>query len=192
MTTNGSSPLLLHAGPAAGFDEPFEMLAACHERVARMLRLLARLREHLERHAADGQAADAQAADAARDVMRYFDQAAPRHHEDEERHVLPRLRASADAAHRELAARLAADHVEMAAAWAALRPDLVAVAERRWPGGGEAEAAQAFTRWQRFAALYERHAAAEDEVAFPFAASLVEGEARAAMGREMAARRGVG
>ena len=80
-------PLVLHAAPAAGFDEPFEMLAACHERVQRMLRLLRRLAAHLGEHGAD-----AQAAQAAVDVMRYFDEAAPRHHDDEELHVLPRLR----------------------------------------------------------------------------------------------------
>ena len=32
--------------PGAGFDAPFEMLGACHERVRRMLRLLARLQAH--------------------------------------------------------------------------------------------------------------------------------------------------
>ena len=33
--------------PGAGFEAPFEMLAACHERVERMLTLLARLQQHL-------------------------------------------------------------------------------------------------------------------------------------------------
>ena len=28
-----------HSAPAAGFEEPFEMLATCHERVERMLAL---------------------------------------------------------------------------------------------------------------------------------------------------------
>jgi hemerythrin-like domain-containing protein len=182
-TPSATVPLSLHAGPGAGFDEPFEMLAACHQRVARMLRLLERLGQHLKEHGSDTMAADA-----ARDVMRYFDQAAPRHHEDEERHVLPRLRSSAQAAHRALAARLAAEHLEMAASWAALRPDLVAVAERRWTADEGAPAA--FARWKRFAELYAGHAAAEEHEAFPFAASLVVGDERAAMGREMAARRG--
>ena len=60
-----------------GFEQPFEMLTACHERVHRMLRLLGKLREHLATRGHDEQAAQA-----ARDVMRYFDQAAPLHHED--------------------------------------------------------------------------------------------------------------
>jgi hypothetical protein len=39
MTTK----LTLHAAPAAGFDQPFELLAACHQRVEHMLDLLQRL-----------------------------------------------------------------------------------------------------------------------------------------------------
>ncbi|RZJ07918.1 MAG: hemerythrin domain-containing protein, partial [Rubrivivax sp.] len=38
-----SSRIVLHAGPAVGFDQPFEMLAACHDRVRRSLDLLERL-----------------------------------------------------------------------------------------------------------------------------------------------------
>jgi hypothetical protein len=37
----------LHPGPGAGFDAPFEMLDACHQRVERMLVLLGRLSAHL-------------------------------------------------------------------------------------------------------------------------------------------------
>jgi hemerythrin-like domain-containing protein len=171
---------LLHSPPGAGFDEPFEMLAACHERVERMLRLLERLAEHLPRHGAD-----AQAQDAARDVLRYFDQAAPHHHEDEERHVLPALRASGEATAIALADRLHADHAQMSAAWAALRVPLVEIAAGRWAAGG------AFTSVAAFAALYREHVRREDRDAFPQAAARVTGIARAAMGDEMAVRRGV-
>ena len=82
-----------HSAPGVGFEAPFEMLDACHERVERMLRLLGKIREHVQTHGADTQARDA-----ARDVMRYFDQAGPHHHEDEERHVFPPLRAQRDPA----------------------------------------------------------------------------------------------
>ena len=114
-----STPLILHAAPAAGFDEPFEMLDACHERVGRMLSLLQRLRTHLQ-----GGMADEPARQAARDVMRYFDLAAPHHHQDEERHVFPALVASGDATLAQLAARLLADHAQMTAAWAGVRPSI--------------------------------------------------------------------
>ena len=115
-----TATVTLHPGPGAGFEEPFEMLVACHQRVLRMLDLTQRLAAHLREAGAD---ADAQ--QAARDVMRYFDLAAPAHHEDEERHVLPRLRQGGQAA---LADRLHADHTLMSATWAAVRADLSA-----WP-----------------------------------------------------------
>ena len=51
-----TSSLSLHAAPAAGFDQPFEMLLACHQRVDRMLRLLQRLAPHLATHGADAEA----------------------------------------------------------------------------------------------------------------------------------------
>ena len=175
---------LLNRAPAAGFDQPFEMLAACHERVERMLGLLERLAAHLPQ-----QGADAQARDAARDVMRYFDQAAPHHHEDEERHVLPALREAArDPGQHDLAAladRLQADHKQMAAAWAALRVPLVEVTEGRWSAGARFDAVPGF------AALYRAHIEREDREAFPAAAGLVRGPALEAMGVEMATRRGV-
>ena len=72
--------------PGAGFDQPFEMLDACHDRVRRSLDLLARLRSYLRDKGCDDSARQA-----ARDVLRYFDMAAPLHHEDEERHVFPPL-----------------------------------------------------------------------------------------------------
>src|SRR5512139_608099 len=174
-----TSPLTLHAAPAAGFDQPFEMLVACHERVQRNLDLLLRLGAHLQRHGAD-----AQAADAARDAMRYFDLAGPAHHEDEERHVLPWLRAHG---HATLAERLHRDHERMAGEWAAVRVVLADVATRRW----DAEAAPAhLRRWQAFAALYEDHIAAEESHAYPPVREALDSGAQQAMAREMAARRG--
>ena len=41
------------ASPGAGFEQPFEMLAACHERVVRMLELMAKLLRPLPAHGAD-------------------------------------------------------------------------------------------------------------------------------------------
>lgn len=36
-----------HRAPGAGFEAPFEMLDACHERVHRMLALLVKLQRHI-------------------------------------------------------------------------------------------------------------------------------------------------
>lgn len=175
-----TSPIALHPAPSAGFDEPFEMLAECHGRVERMLVLLGRLQAHLLAHGADEQAARA-----ARDVMRYFDEAAPRHHEDEERHVFPRLAAAGHAA---LVERLLAQHAEMALAWARSRAPLEAVAKGRWD---EDLARTAPEAWADFSRLYRRHVREEDDQAYPQASALMGSADRRLMGEEMAARRGV-
>lgn len=175
-----TSPLILRAAPAAGFEAPFEMLAACHERVERMLKLIERLAAHLPEHGCD-----AQAQDAARDVMRYFDVAAPAHHEDEERHVLPALRASGDEA---FAAQLEQEHRAMARRWFEVRRALAEVCAGQW---SVASAAVDFATWRAFAALYRAHAAAEDSVAFPVAQRTLDADQQQAMGREMAGRRGL-
>lgn len=169
-----SSKIALHAGPAVGFDQPFEMLAACHERVRRSLDLLQRLRAHVARHGVDEQARGASA-----DVLRYFDLAGPAHHEDEERHVLPRLRS---AGMTELAARLQADHAEMARLWALLRQPLQA-----WAAGDPAELPGDIL--QSYIDLYATHMPLEEERAFPAAAADLGDDALKSMGNEMAARR---
>lgn len=174
-------PIQLHRSPAAGFDEPFEMLAACHERVERMLTLLLRLAEHLPAHGADEQAKSA-----AQDVMRYFDVAGPAHHEDEERHIFPTLLRQPGAPLKPLVRHLKAEHLAMARQWAEVRADLVAVTQ----GQGTLSAA-ALARWQAFAALYRGHIQAEDEQAYVAAQGVMDDTAQAAMGREMAQRRGV-
>lgn len=179
-----SSPITLHASPSAGFDEPFEMLLACHERVERMLTLLERLQAHAAEHGAD-----AAARSAAQDVMRYFDIAGPAHHEDEERHLFPRLLAHPEAAVAALAQALQRDHVRMAAGWAEVRRDLQQVADGHWPPDGGAEKAAA--RWADFASLYRRHIVDEEGSAYPSARLAIDDRAQAHMGEEMARRRGL-
>ncbi|MBK6864949.1 MAG: hemerythrin domain-containing protein [Ideonella sp.] len=167
-------------GPAAGFDEPFELLAGCHDRVRRSLTLLKRL---ADRVASEG--ADAKAQAAARDVLRYFDLAAPAHHEDEERHVVPLLAASADPTLVAAASRLLQDHEAIRAAWQSLRPLLLPVAEAARCDDDAALAAAA----ERFISVHDGHLELEDGLVFPAAARLHPDHA--AMGREMAQRRGV-
>lgn len=170
--------------PGVGFEAPFEMLGACHERVERMLGLIGKIREHVKTHGADGQARDA-----ARDVMRYFDQAGPHHHEDEERHVFPPLLAQRDPAVLAVVIRLKQDHREMAAQWAPLRAALAALADagEGW-AGFSAEEEQ---RFDTYDALYRRHLVDEDAVVYPAARALIRGDALQAMSTDMMARRGL-
>lgn len=169
-----SSRITLHDGPGVGFEQPFEMLAACHERVRRSLDLLERLHAHVLQHGVD-----AQARDAAADVLRYFDIAGPAHHEDEERHVLPRLRAAGLG---DLATRLQADHIEMARLWALLREPL-----QRWAQGEPATIAGELL--PNYINQYNAHLAIEDEQAFPAARAGLDEAHLSFMGDEMAQRR---
>jgi hemerythrin-like domain-containing protein len=171
----------LVASPAAGFEQPFEMLEACHERVHRMLALLARLREHLHTRGPDTQAQQA-----ARDVMRYFDQAAPQHHLDEELHVFPPLLARGDPQVVPVVQRLQQDHLQMEARWQAAREVLVLIAEAQV----QHLSADDEARLDAFAGGYDDHIRAEEEIAYPAAQAVLDEPARAAMGKDMMHRRG--
>lgn len=173
----------VHA-PGAGLEAPFDMLAACHERVERMLVLLARLQQYLLEHGRDESARQA-----ARDVMRYFDLAAPLHHQDEERHVFPPLLAGPDAGLRILVQRLLQDHRDMNTAWLPARSVLHEIAES--PVAEAALTATQTAALDRFAGLYERHLADEDRLAYPAAQVVLTTQALQAMSQDMMQRRGV-
>ena len=197
-----------HRAPGAGYEAPFEMLDACHERVGRMLRLLHKLRAHLQ---ASGW--DAQAAEAARDVLRYFNEAAPRHHEDEERHVFPAVLAAPDApalphpgtgegtgigsSLHAVVRRLLQDHADMQTRWASARPVLERIAR---PPAEDRASSQ--PRWQPlaaseeaaldgFASLYTSHIEAENHLIYPAAQQALTPAQLQTMSADMMARRGV-
>ncbi|WP_226464001.1 hemerythrin domain-containing protein [Hydrogenophaga taeniospiralis] len=168
---------------AATFEQPFEMLTACHERVDRMLRLLDRLCQHL-----DAKGHDEQAAQAARDVMRYFDLAAPDHHEDEERHVFPRLLAGNDENVKTVVRRLQQDHRDMTVNWVEAREVLRRVCEGSVPTWSALSETDRATL-ARFAGLYADHIRAEEDTVYPAASALIDAPELQRMGAEMAARR---
>jgi hemerythrin-like domain-containing protein len=170
--------------PAAGFEAPLEMLAACHGRIEQQCAALRRVVTHLAAHGAD-----AQARTAAANVMRYFDTAAPHHHADEEQDLFPALleaMAGSDAVCiRALTVRLEREHEELEAAWARLRLQLAGIAD----GNVNQLAAREV---EDFVLYYEQHLAVENDELLPMAARLL-GEAQLdAIGRAMRARRGVG
>ncbi|MBS0506602.1 MAG: hemerythrin domain-containing protein [Proteobacteria bacterium] len=180
MTTRVSLPGM-HS-PGAGFDEPFDMLDACHDRVRRSLDLLRRLREYLQGHACDDSARQA-----ARDVLRYFDIAAPLHHEDEELHVFPPLLAQGTGQVVALVRQLQRDHLLMAERWAAARGALQAMADGSLAAFTPAQDAA----FDQFVECYADHLRHEDDSIYPVARALLDLDAQQAMGQEMARRRGV-
>ena len=171
------------SAPAAGFDEPLAMLNACHDRIRRSLGLLRRICERVNERRIDGAVREA-----ATDVLRYFDIAAPLHHEDEERHIFPAVLSGApDAMTRNTVLRLQEQHALMAAGWRLMREPLAALAE----GDDDALGVPQCEAAARYIALHEEHAATEEMLIFPAAAALIDHEALTRAGQEMAQRRGV-
>lgn len=160
------------------------MLGACHERVERMLGLLAKLQHRVLVHGWDENVASA-----ARDVMRYFDQAAPLHHEDEERHVFPPLLAGDDAVLRRVVQRLQQDHRDMEAGWIEARDVLASVTQSPPPGWSHFSASEEATL-NGFARLYDRHLHEEDGLVYPAAQTCSSPEALQFMSADMMLRRG--
>lgn len=166
---------------APGFDQPLDMLEACHERLQAQLHTLEKLARWLPEHGADEQARRAAA-----NVMRYFDNAATNHHCDEENDLLPALHARvADHERAELEALsecIIADHRRLSAAWEELRVLLAEIAD-----GHAADLTGAGLA--RFVDDYRKHLAHEEDVMLPFARRLLGSEALEALGASMTARR---
>lgn len=170
--------------PAPGFDEPLEMLHACHGRIQDQLATLEKLVPHLARAGCDEQARAA-----ARAVMRYFDLAGAQHHQDEEEDLFPLLRRYAKERGRDdvrtTLDELSRDHRTMDEVYGRIRARLVDVAEARSPRLDIEEVAH-------FAWVYRRHIMREEAAAFGFAAEALTDEERAGLGARMAQRRGAG
>jgi pyridoxamine 5'-phosphate oxidase len=170
--------------PAPGFDQPIAVLKHCHGRIRKQLATLDKLLAHLPAHGADAQARQAASA-----ILNYFDKAAHLHHEDEERDLIPTLRAVAqgeDAATLDaLVPSILQDHQDMDALWNALQPELQLIAD----GSGATLSADTA---RRFGERYASHMEREESVIAPMALRLFSPEQMERMGRSMQARRGIG
>ncbi|HYL90185.1 MAG TPA: hemerythrin domain-containing protein [Burkholderiales bacterium] len=166
--------------PGPSFDEPLEMLAACHERIEDRLATLERLSAHL---AAKG--SDAEARAAAQSILRYFDTSGAFHHQDEDEDLFPLLRARAAERSRDdlcgLIDELGREHVTMTGEWQRLREELAGITQ----GEARLDAEGAV----RFAGLYRRHMQRETAAVLPFAREALTLEERSRLGERMAARR---
>jgi len=171
---------------APDFQNPLALLRACHGRVERFAELAARIADHL---GDQGMPEDA-AATAAGRVLRYFDQAAPLHHADEEADLLPRLRARlpepAPPALRQLVSGLEAEHQRLDDHWQGLRPLLARIAQ------GEAVSADFRARAEAFRDAQLDHLARENRWILPAAEQHLRAADWDAIGNAMARRRGVG
>lgn len=168
---------------APGFDQPIAVLKHCHDRIRKQLATLAKLGPHLAAHGADEQAHQAAAA-----VIKYFDKAAPLHHEDEEHNLIPMLLATAQGADAALLAQLAPliidEHHQMDGMWQALHEQLRAIAD-----GSSTQLRDADVRC--FADMYAAHMEREESQVAPMAMRLFSADQMAQLGNAMQTRRGI-
>lgn len=173
----------LHPDPAPDFDQPVAVLKHCHGRIRKQLATLEKLLDHLPQHGADEQARQA-----AQAVLKYFDNAAHLHHDDEEQDLIPMLRAVAqgeDAATLQaLAPTILQDHKDMDAMWQDLHEQLTMIAA----GSGTQLSAGIV---QRFTQRYLSHMEREESTMAPMALRLFSPEQMAQLGQAMRRRRGI-
>ena len=171
--------LLVGGAFAPSFDNPLEILLACHDKIQTQCVTLRKLLQHLSSHGCDSQARQA-----AHAILRYFDTAGQNHHDDEEQDLFPRLLATSTAEVHELIARLLDEHKVMDMTWQQLRPLLLAIAEGR-------AAELDIKAVEHFIQVHDRHISLENARLLPQAAKLLDHIQLEVLGRSMAARRGV-
>lgn len=168
---------------APGFDQPLAVLKHCHDKIRRQLSTLEKLPPHLTTYGAD---ADAQ--QAANAIRRYFNQAAPLHHEDEEIDLLPMLEATAREEDAQLLAGLLPailkEHVQMQQLWLSLDAQLESIA------AGTA-ATLAGDEVRQFCDMYAQHMLTEESHVAPMAKRLFSEAQMSKLGDAMQQRRGI-
>lgn len=169
------------AAPERGFDDPVGMLKDCHRRIEHFSGLLERVVK-----AAQGRSLSVLEQQAVETALRYFRQSGPRHNQDEELSLFPRLRGCASAGDAQTISLLTEQHVE---------------ADQK-----QAQAERLLTRWietdsladeetnrlldcvQSLAAHYLEHIRVEESIIFPLASQLDSGTITA-IGQEFRERR---
>ncbi|OEZ98631.1 pyridoxamine 5'-phosphate oxidase [Duganella phyllosphaerae] len=168
---------------APDFNQPIAVLKHCHDRIRKQLATLDKLPAHLAAHGAD-----LEAQKAAQAVLKYFNNAAHLHHDDEEQNLMPMLQATARDADlallEDLVPGILADHAAMDQDWLQLQAQLDAIAT-----GASAELSSDNVR--RFCDAYTAHMAREEANIAPMAKRLFSPEQMAQLGSAMQVRRGI-
>lgn len=180
-------PIQIGQSAGHGFHEPLGLLSDCHRRIEHFLGVLATVTRE-----AAGAELDPPFRTALEAAIKYFAVAAPKHTEDEEASLFPRLRQSGDPTLADALASLDTlehDHEEAEAHHVA-----VETLVRRWLTDGrlpESETQELREHLARLQVLYERHIAIEDDHVFPAAARVLDRAEIEQIGTEMARRRDV-
>lgn len=180
-------PVVIGAKPESGFQDPIGLLIDCHRRVERFLSVLVRVGVQ-----AQGGPLTAEQRTSLESALRYFREAAPKHTADEEESLFPRLWATGHPGLEGVLERVKAlqgDHAKAEKAHAEVER-----LGQAWLANGtlsETDAARFRQLLAGLTELYRAHIAIEEREVFPAAAASIGQAQRDAMGKEMAARRGV-
>jgi hemerythrin-like domain-containing protein len=174
--------------PSTALDPPdppavvdgFDVLDACHRQTLFTLGKLTALVARLKNLGPDAEARSMAAA-----VIDFFSTIARQHHEDEERHVFPKLLESANPDIVQAVLGLQQDHRWLSVDWAELSPALDAVAS----GQSCPDLDILHEGVEIYSALYHAHIALEESCIYPEARARLRSGERQEMAREMAARR---
>ena len=175
-------PVQIGAKRDSGFDDPLGMLADCHRRIERFLKVL-----EIVCHRARGRALSEEEASAVSGSLEYFRSGGRRHTADEEESLFPRLRGQLSASDFKEIDGLEHEH-QAADALHAEVDDLYT----RWLSAGtleEADAARLSAAIEELVRIYAGHIRLEEDVVFPRAAQVLDAGAVQAMGDEFRRRR---
>jgi pyridoxamine 5'-phosphate oxidase len=168
---------------APGFDQPIAVLKHCHDRIRKQLGTLQRLKEHLPECGADIDAKQAAAA-----VMKYFNQGAATHHEDEEQDLLPMLTETARDEDARLLQQLIPgilqEHHEMDDLWKTLNEQLKEIAAGK-------SAYLSVDAVDRFSDMYMAHMEKEEAHIAPMARRIFNDTQMTRLGDAMRMRRNI-
>ena len=164
----------------ANLLDGWDVLDLCHREI---LFSLGKLSALITRLATFGPDDEARAL--AREIHAFFSTTVRQHHEDEERHVFPRIVAGGDPQIIRAVLKLQTDHDWLEEDWMALAPHLATLAAGRpWSDLDTLRDTGA-----GFTALMHDHIALEESCIYPEARARLGASARSELGRELAARR---
>ncbi|MDH2998659.1 hypothetical protein A1D22_02520 [Pasteurellaceae bacterium LFhippo2] len=159
------------------WEEPIDMLYACHGRVKSFCRQLSILPDYLEKNGVNQAVKND-----VQQILNYFNQAAPLHHDDEEKDFFPALVAQLPEAQKEIDL-LESQHIHLHSNWDKLSAQLVALLN------GERDNVDR-ELIKQFIAGYDEHIAIEEPL-FELGKQHLSQENLQAIGKTMADRRKV-
>lgn len=175
-------PVQIGARRDSGFDDPLGMLADCHRRIERFLKIL-----DIVCQRAKGRALSEEEASAVKASLDYFRNGGRRHTADEEESLFPRLRGRLSASDFKEIDSLEHEHQSADTLHAEIDELYM-----RWISAGtvnEAETSRLVSAVAELVRMYAAHIRLEEDVVFPRAAHLLDAPGLQAMGEEFRRRR---